>query len=78
MILEIEELLNNKKKYDNFIKNIKKKISNDYNTPINKIIVAFPQRGSLEVHVIFQSDEFNDLNLEDFVQNLKRKRIIYN
>ena len=41
-------------------------MSKDYNIPPSKIIVTFPQRGSLEVQVIFQSDKFNDLNLEEF------------
>ena len=30
--------------------------------------MAYPQRGSFSVQVIFQSDEFNDLNLEEFKQ----------
>ena len=36
--------------------------------------MTFPQRGSLEVQVIFQSDEFNDLNLEHFCAKFKKEK----
>ena len=65
------ELLNDKNEFEIFKKNLKKKLSKDYNIPEDKIIVTFPQKGSFHVQVIFQSDLFNDLNLEDFKQKFK-------
>ena len=63
-----EELLNNKNEYEKFKNNLKNKLSKDWKIPPEKIIVAYPQRGSFSVQIIFQSDEFNDLNLEEFKQ----------
>ena len=61
-----EKLLNNKQEYEKFKNNLKLKLIRDYNIPIDKIIVTFPQKGSFNIQVIFQSDEFNDLNLNQF------------
>ena len=66
-----EEYLNNEEKFEELKEQIKTKLSKDYNTPKDKIIVTFPQRGSLRVQVIFQSDKFNNLNLEDFKSKFK-------
>jgi len=66
-----EELLNDKNEYEKFKEILKLKLSKDYNIPTNKIIVTFPQKGSLQVQVIFQSDEFNDLSLEEFKSKFK-------
>ena len=63
-----EELLQNKNEFEEFKKNLKKKLSKDYHVPEDKIIVTFPQKGSFHVQVIFQSDEFNDLDTEEFKQ----------
>ena len=61
-----EQLLNEENEFEKFKKQLILKLSKDYNVPQEKIIVTFPQKGSLKVQVIFQSDEFNDLDLEDF------------
>ena len=63
-----EELLKDKNEFEEFKKNLKKKLSKDYHVPEDKIIVTFPQKGSFHVQVIFQSDEFNDLDTEEFKQ----------
>jgi len=63
-----EELLQDKNEFEEFKKNLKKKLSKDYHVPEDKIIVTFPQKGSFHVQVIFQSDEFNDLDTEEFKQ----------
>ena len=42
------------------------KLNKDYNIPIDKIVVTFPQKGSFHVQSIFQSDEFNDLDINQF------------
>ena len=66
-----DELLNNKAEFEKFKKNLKLKLSKDYNIPSEKIIVTLPQKGSFHVQVIFQSQEFNDLNKTEFVQKFK-------
>ena len=65
------ELINNKEEYEKFKKNLILKLSKDYNVPEDQIIVTFPQKGSLRVQVIFQSDEFNNLDLEQFKNKFK-------
>lgn len=71
---ENEELLNNIEKYNEFKKILKKKLSKDYDTPTDKIIVTYPQRGSFEVQVIFQSEEFNNLDLDSFCDKFKNEK----
>jgi len=71
---EKEELLNNKEKYNDFKKILKQKLSRDFDTPTDKIIVTYPQRGSFEVQVIFQSDEFNNLDLNSFCNKFKKEK----
>ena len=66
-----EELLNNKEEYEKFKNNLKLKLSKDYNIPINQIIVTFPQKGSFHVQVIFQSNEFNNLDINEFKNKFK-------
>ena len=46
-------------------------MSKDYHISEDKIIITFPQRGSFHVQVIFQSEEFNDLNLDEFKEKFK-------
>ena len=60
------ELLKNEKEYNNFKEKLKLKLSKEYKISQDKIIITFPQRGSLHVQLIFQSEEFNNLNLEEF------------
>ena len=67
----IEELLEDKNEFEIFKNNLLKKLSKDYQYPEDKIIVTFPQKGSFHVQVIFQSNEFNDLNLDEFKQKFK-------
>ena len=66
-----EELLDNEEEYEKFKKNLKLKLRKDYNISIDKIVVTFPQRGSFHVQVIFQSDEFNDLDINQFKNKFK-------
>ena len=61
-----EEYLNDQQKYEELKENLKEKLSKDYNISKDKIIVTLPQRGSFRVQVIFQSEEFNNLNLKEF------------
>ena len=65
------ELLNNKDKQNEFNKKIAKKISLAYNIPEDEIILTNPQKGSYEIQLIFQSEEFNDINLN--INSLKQK-----
>ena len=71
---ENEELLNNIKKYNNFKNDLKAKLSKDYNTPADKIIVTYPQRGSFKLQVIFQSDEFNNLDIRSFYNKFRNEK----
>ena len=66
-----EELLNNKEEYEKFKENLKLKLSKDYNIPVDKIIVTFPQKGSFHVQVIFQSQEFHNLDTNQFMNKFK-------
>ena len=69
-----EELLNNKQEYEKFKNNLKLKLSRDYNIPVDKIVITLPQKGSFSVQVIFQSDEFNDLNLDQFKEKFRKEK----
>ena len=66
-----EEYLNDQQKYEELKENLKEKLSKDYNISKDKIIVTLPQRGSFRVQVIFQSEEFNNLDLEEFKSKFK-------
>jgi len=66
-----QQLLHDKNEYEKLKNKIKDKFQKDYNIPKNKIIVTCPQKGSFKVQVIFQSDEFNNLNIEQFTSKFK-------
>ena len=65
------ELLNDKNEFEKFKENLKLKLSKDHNIPPEKIIVTLPQKGSFHVQVIFQSDEFNNLDKKEFIEKFK-------
>ena len=65
------EILNNKKEFEKFKENLKLKLSKDYNIPPEKIIITLPQKGSLHVQVIFQSEDFHNLNKNQFINKFK-------
>ena len=69
-----DELLNNKYEYEKFKNKLKQKLSKDYNISSDEIIITFPQKGSFHVQVIFQSDEFNNLDLDKFKENFKNDK----
>ena len=66
-----EEILKDINKFSEFKENLKAKLSKDYNIPKEKIIVTFPQKGSVSVQIIFQSDDFNNLDLNEFKNKFK-------
>ena len=66
-----EALLNDNNEYEKFKNDLRKKLSKDYHIPEDKIIVTFPQKGSFRVQVIFQSDEFNELDTNDLKQKFQ-------
>jgi len=68
-----KEILNDKKEFKTFKENLKLKLSKDYNISKDKIIITFPQRGSIKVQVIFQSDEFNNLDLNEFKSKFEKE-----
>ena len=65
------ELLNNEKEYEKFKEKLKNKLSKEYNIPKEKIIITLPQKGSFHVQLIFQSDEFQNLNKQEFINKFK-------
>ena len=67
----VKEILNNYQEYEKFKDILCTKICEDYNVPKEKIIIVFPQRGSFHIQVIFQSDEFNDLDLDELKHKFK-------
>ena len=68
------ELLTNKNEYEKFKNNLKLKLSKDYNISIDEIIVTYPYKGSFHVQLIFQSDEFNNLDLDEFKRRFKNDK----
>ena len=68
------ELLNNKIEQKMFNDKLRKKLSIEYNIPEDKIILTNPQKGSYEIQVIFETDEFNKidiLNMDKFKEKCK-------
>ena len=65
------ELLNNKKEKKKKKKKLKQKLSKSYNIPMDKIIVTLPKKGNFHVQVIFQSEEFNNLDINEFKNKFK-------
>ena len=63
-----KKILKDEKEFEKFKEKLK--LSKDYNTPSDKIVVAFPQRGSVNVDVIFQSYEFNN-DKNEFLKKFK-------
>lgn len=66
-----EEILNDKDEFEKFKENLKLKLSKDYNIPPDKIIVTLPQKGSLHVQVIFQTEDFHNLDKTQFINKFK-------
>ena len=66
-----EELLNNEGEFEKFKENLKLKLSKDYNLPPEKIIITLPQKGSFHVQVIFQSQDFANLDKNQFINKFK-------
>ena len=66
-----EQILNDEKEFEKFKNDLIIKISKDYNIPPDQIIVTYPQRGSVHVQVVFQSNEFNELNINEFTEKFK-------
>ena len=66
-----KELLNNKEEQEKFNNKLRKKLSIEYNIPEDKIIITNPQKGSYEIQVIFETDDFNKLKLEQLKEKCK-------
>ena len=70
---ENEKILEKGEEYDGFVDKLKQKLSRDYGVNPDDIIITYPERGSVQVQIIFQSDEFNDLNTKDFENKFKNE-----
>ena len=66
-----KELLNNKEEQEKFNNKLKKKLSLEYNILEDKIILTNPQKGSYQIQVIFQTNEFNEYYFD--INNFKAK-----
>ena len=69
-----EELLKDESKFENFKEKLKLKLSKDYKISTDEIIVTYPQKGSFSVDLIFRSEEFNNLNEQEFLNNFKNEK----
>ena len=67
------ELLEKKDEYNEFKEKLKVKLSKDFNIPIDKIIVTYPEKGSVIVQVIFESNEFNNLDKKEFLNKFRNE-----
>ena len=65
------ELLYNLDEQEKFNNKLRKKLSIEYNIPEDKIIITNPQKGSYIVQAIFESEDFNekDLDINKFKSN---------
>ena len=59
------ELLTNIKEQQIFNDKLRKKLSIEYNIPENQIILTNPQKGSYEIQVIFETNEFNQIDISN-------------
>ena len=68
-----KELLNNKIEYKNFELKLKNKLNKDFKIPKEKIIVvsSLSEEGRFRVQIIFQSEEFNNLDINQFIYKFK-------
>ena len=57
------ELLSNKAEQNKFNNKLRKKLSLVYNIPEDKIILTNPQKGRYEIQIIFETDEFNEIDI---------------
>ena len=70
-----EEYLKNDNKFEELKNQLKEKIAKDYNISKDKIVVfSYRKRGCLAVQIIFQSDEFNNLDLKEFESKFKNDK----
>lgn len=65
------KLLTDKKEQKTFNDKLLKKISSKCGVPENEILVTYPQKGSYIVHVIFLSEQFDNLNPEQLKNLIK-------
>ena len=59
------ELLTNINEQKAFNDKLRKKLSIEYNIPENQIILTNPQKGSYEIQVIFETNEFNQIDISN-------------
>ena len=58
------KLLYNLEEQEKFNNKLRKKLSIEYNIPEDKIIITNPQKGSYNVQVIFETEDFNKKNFD--------------
>ena len=70
------KILEKGEEYEDFVYKLKQKLSKDYGVKPEEIIVTYPERGSVQIQVIFQSDSFNQLDTNEF-ENKFRNEVNY-
>ena len=68
-----EKLLEGGEEYDEFIYELKQKLSIAFNKSPDDIIITFPERGSFQVQIIFQSDDFNEFSDKEFEDKFRNE-----
>jgi len=55
------------------VNKLKQKLSKDFGVKPDEIIVTYPEKGSFQVQIIFQSDDFNKLDTNEFENKFKNE-----
>ena len=59
--------------YNDFVNKLRLKLSKDFGVNPDEIVITYPERGSLQIQVIFQSDDFNKLDTNEFENKFRNE-----
>ena len=68
-----EKLLEKGEEYNDFINKLRLKLSKDFGVKPDEIVITYPERGSFQIQVIFQSDDFNKLDTNEFENKFRNE-----
>ena len=68
-----EKLLEKGDEYNDFVNKLRLKLSKDFGVNPDEIVITYPERGSLQIQVIFQSDDFNKLDTNEFENKFRNE-----
>ena len=69
-----EKLLEQGEDYDDFVNKLKQKLSKDFGVKPDEIIITYPEKGSFQLQIIFQSDEFNQLDTNELEKKFRNEK----